>query len=142
MSAKKVYGFLYQAFIFSVIMLVSNFISSKLPFPMPASVVGLILLFTLLSLKIVKLEQVETLGTSLTSLISFLFVPSGISVINSLGIMEKSGVQIVLVIVIATITLLAITGLFAQLLVGKNSLTQFTPTKEKENIHHNEEKIA
>ncbi len=59
------------------------------PIPIPASVVGLVLLFVLLCLKVIKLEQVETLGTSLTSLIGFLFVPSGISVMNSLGVMRR-----------------------------------------------------
>lgn len=112
MSATKVYGFLSQAFIFATVMFVSNLISMYLPIPMPASVIGLVLLFVLLTTKIVKLEQVEQLGTSLTGLISFLFVPSGISVIQSLGVMQEVGVQVVGVIIIATIMLLATTGLF------------------------------
>lgn len=112
MSAKKVYGFLTQAFIFAVIMLISNGIAAIVPIPIPASVVGLVLLFVLLCLKVIKLEQVETLGTSLTSLIGFLFVPSGISVMNSLGVMRQYGVQIALVILLATIILLGATGLF------------------------------
>lgn len=117
MSAKKVYGFLTQAFIFAVIMMVSNMIAAFVPIPIPASVVGLVLLFLLLCLKVIKLEQVETLGTSLTSLIGFLFVPSGISVMNSLGVMRQYGLQIVLVILLATIILLGATGLFSQLIL-------------------------
>ncbi|MDF9415257.1 antiholin-like murein hydrolase modulator LrgA [Bacillus altitudinis] len=117
MSATKVYGFLSQAFIFATVMFVSNLISMYLPIPMPASVIGLVLLFILLTTKIVKLEQVEQLGSSLTGLISFLFVPSGISVIQSLGVMREVGVQVVGVIIIATIMLLAATGLFSQLLM-------------------------
>ncbi|MEK5498230.1 antiholin-like murein hydrolase modulator LrgA [Bacillus sp. FSL M8-0077] len=117
MSATKVYGFLSQAFIFATVMFVSNLISMYLPIPMPASVIGLVLLFILLTTKIVKLEHVEQLGSSLTGLISFLFVPSGISVIQSLGVMQEVGVQVVGVIIIATIMLLAATGLFSQLLM-------------------------
>ncbi|MXI40493.1 antiholin LrgA, partial [Escherichia coli] len=45
MSATKVYGFLSQAFIFATVMFVSNLISMYLPIPMPASVIGLVLLF-------------------------------------------------------------------------------------------------
>ena len=95
MSAKKVYGFLTQAFIFAVIMLISNIIAAIVPIPIPASVVGLVLIISPLCLKVIKLEQVETLGTSLTSLIGFLFVPSGISVMNSIGVMQQYGLQIV-----------------------------------------------
>ncbi|AMM98214.1 MULTISPECIES: antiholin-like murein hydrolase modulator LrgA [Bacillus] len=128
MSATKVYGFLSQAFIFATVMFVSNLISMYLPIPMPASVIGLVLLFVLLTTKIVKLEQVEQLGTSLTGLISFLFVPSGISVIQSLGVMQEVGVQVVGVIIIATIMLLAATGLFSQLLLQLSE----KPQKRKE----------
>ncbi|CAM3219974.1 antiholin-like murein hydrolase modulator LrgA [Vagococcus fessus] len=117
MSKQKTYSFLQQAFIFAAIMLVSNFIVQFLPFPMPTSVMGLVLLFICLCLKIVKLEQVEGLGNSLTSLISFLFVPSGISVINSLGLMKEYGFQIVSIIVIATVILLAVTGWSASFLL-------------------------
>ncbi|MCO4849772.1 antiholin-like murein hydrolase modulator LrgA [Bacillus vallismortis] len=146
MSAKKVYGFLTQAFIFAVIMLISNMIAAIVPIPIPASVVGLVLLFLLLCLKVIKLEQVETLGTSLTSLIGFLFVPSGISVMNSLGVMQQYGLQIVLVILLATIILLGTTGLFSQLILslsGKRKTAANMKTKpaqsppnNKELVHH------
>ena len=62
---------------------------------MPASVIGMVLLFIGLCTKVVKLEQVEGLGNSLSTVITFLFVPSGISLVNSLGIMQQFGVQII-----------------------------------------------
>ncbi|NTU24768.1 antiholin-like murein hydrolase modulator LrgA [Bacillus tequilensis] len=144
MSAKKVYGFLTQAFIFAVIMLVSNMIAAIVPIPIPASVVGLVLLFLLLCLKVIKLEQVETLGTSLTSLIGFLFVPSGISVMNSLGVMQQYGLQIVLVILLATIILLGATGLFSQLILslsGKHKTEADMKTKTVQNPQNNKELV-
>ncbi|MGX7014097.1 antiholin-like murein hydrolase modulator LrgA [Vagococcus silagei] len=102
--------FLSQAFIFSFILLISNGISAILPFPMPASVIGLILLFIALSTHVVKLEQVESVGNKLSAILSFLFVPSGISLINSLDIMRTSGLQILLIIFVATFVLLALIG--------------------------------
>lgn len=45
METKKIYTFLQQAFVFAFIMLLANLIVGILPFPMPASVMGLILLF-------------------------------------------------------------------------------------------------
>nr|WGD68648.1 antiholin-like murein hydrolase modulator LrgA [Bacillus subtilis] len=145
MSAKKVYGFLTQAFIFAVIMLVSNMIAAIVPIPIPASVVGLVLLFLLLCLKVIKLEQVETLGTSLTSLIGFLFVPSGISVMNSLGVMRQYGtLQIVLVILLATIILLGATGLFSQLILslsGKRKTEADMKTKTVQSPQNNNELV-
>jgi holin-like protein len=120
MSTKKVYGFMMQAFIFTIIMLVSNLIAAKLPIPMPASVIGMIILFVLLCTKVVKLEQVEDLGMALNAKIGFFFVPAGISVINSLGLMQKYGIQICAVIFAATVILLGVTGLFSDMLLGKS----------------------
>jgi len=117
MSSKKASEFIMQAIIFSVIMIVSNFIADKLPIPMPASVIGMVILFILLCTKVIKLEQVEGLGMSLNSKIGFFFVPAGISVINSLGLMQKYGIAICLVIFVATVILLGVTGLFSDMLL-------------------------
>lgn len=112
----KVSSFLNQAFIFALVMLVSNGISYLSPIPLPASVVGLILLFLALCTGIVKLEQVEALGTRLTSIMSFLFVPSGISLINSMDLMKSYGIQIIFVIIAATLILMAAIGWSGELL--------------------------
>ena len=78
------YSIFQQALTIAVILLISKIIESFMPIPMPASVIGLVLLFIALCTGIVKLGQVETVGTALTNNIGFLFVPAGISVINSL----------------------------------------------------------
>lgn len=115
---KKVYSFLQQAFVFALIMLISNGIAKVLPIAVPPSLIGMLLLFGALCLGIVKLEQVEGLADSLSSVITFLFVPSGISLVNSLGIMKTSGIQIIAVILIATLALMAATGWGSSLLLG------------------------
>ncbi|STP99116.1 sensor histidine kinase, lytK [Enterococcus faecalis] len=115
---KKVYSFLQQAAVFAIIMLIANGLAFISPIPMPASVIGMVLLFIGLCTKVVKLEQVEGLGNSLSTVITFLFVPSGISLVNSLGIMQQFGVQIVFVILVATLALLATTGWTGQMTIA------------------------
>lgn len=120
---------LNQIFIFSAIMLISNGLAFISPIPMPSSVIGLILLFTALSTNFIKLEQVETLGGYLTSIIAFLFVPSGISLINSLDILKVYGWQIMTIIFVATFIILAATGWAAtQLLHLKERTARKEPT--------------
>ena len=92
---EKTYNVFQQALTLAVILLISKIIESFIPIPMPASVIGLVLLFIALCTGIVKLGQVESVGTALTNNISFLFVPAGISVINSLPILSKSPVLII-----------------------------------------------
>ena len=114
------YSIFQQALTFAVILLISKIIESFIPIPMPASVIGLVLLFIALCTGIVKLGQVETVGTALTNNIGFLFVPAGISVINSLPILKQSPILIILLIIISTLLLLICTGFASQLLVTKS----------------------
>ena len=60
------YSIFQQALTIAVILLISKIIESFMPIPMPASVIGLVLLFIALCTGIVKLGQVETVGTALT----------------------------------------------------------------------------
>lgn len=126
-TSGRVYHFFQQALTLAVILFISKIIEVVMPIPMPASVIGLVLLFIALCTGIVKLEQVESVGTALTNNISFLFVPAGISVINSLPILSKSPILIILLIIISTIFLLVCTGYASQLLVTKSLF----PSKEK-----------
>ncbi len=117
MDKKKIYGFLEQAFVYALILLISNGIASISPIPLPPSLIGLVLLFSALCLKIVKLEQVEGLGNSFSKIISFLFVPSGISLINSLDIMAKYGFQIMTLIIIGILVLFVTIAFSSSLLL-------------------------
>ncbi len=114
---KKVNNFFHQVLTISIVLLISHVIESFMPIPMPASVIGLVLMFIALTTGIIKLEQVEAVGTALTNNIGFLFVPAGISVINSLGILSTSPILIILLIIISTILLLVCTGIFSQLII-------------------------
>ncbi|MBO0475505.1 antiholin-like murein hydrolase modulator LrgA [Vagococcus sp. DIV0080] len=117
MEKKKVYGFLEQAFIYALILLIANGIASISPIPLPPSLIGMVLLFLALCLNIIKLEQVEGLGNNLSKIISFLFVPSGISLITSLDIMAKYGVQIMSLIFIGILVLFVTIGYSSTLLL-------------------------
>ena len=64
-----------------------------------------------------KLGQVEKVGTALTNNIGFLFVPAGISVVNSLGIISASPILIIGLIIISTVLLLVCTGFASQIIM-------------------------
>lgn len=91
---QKVSKILVQMAIFSGVLFVSDVISSFLPLPIPASVIGIILLFLALHTGIIKLAWVEDLGETFIANISFLFVPSSISLITSLDIIKGQELKI------------------------------------------------
>ncbi|WP_278364500.1 CidA/LrgA family protein [Leuconostoc lactis] len=102
---------LTQFLIFSAILLVSYLISLGMSvilpqFPVPTPLIGLILLFLCLTSGLVRLEQVEKLSQNLLGMIGLLFVPSGISLANSLHLFREEGIKIIVVVILATIILL------------------------------------
>lgn len=136
MTNKKTYNFFHQVIVLSVILLISKIIESFMPIPMPASVIGLVLLFICLCTGIVKLGQVETVGTALTDNIGLLFVPAGISVVKSLGLISEHPFLIIGLIFISTLLLLLCTGFFTQMIVaateGKQAKVKDKEKREKE----------
>lgn len=117
---KKTYSIMYQSVVIGAIILISKVIELLVPFTMPSSVIGLVLLFVALCLKIVKLEQVEKVGDALVDNIGLFFVPAGISVINSFELLKANFVLDILLIFISTVLLLLGTGWVTQLLLKFN----------------------
>ncbi len=109
-TEKKDAPILIQMGIFAGVLFVSSLISPLFPasFPVPVPVIGLVLLYLLLTLHIVKVEWVEKFANFMISMIAFLFVPSGIQLTASLDIMKSQGIQIIVAIVISTVILLVV----------------------------------
>lgn len=134
MTTEKTYNFFHQVSVISIVLLISKMIESFMPIPMPASVIGLILLFICLCTGIIKLGQVEKVGTALTDNIGLLFVPAGISVVKSLGLIAENPVLILGLIFISTLLLLLCTGFFSQVIV-KLTDSKVKEQKAKETKH-------
>lgn len=119
-NKKKSAPILIQMGIFAGVLFVASLISALFPknFPVPTPVIGLVMLYLLLTFHIVKLEWVDNFGGFMISLIGFLFVPSGVSLATSLDIMKAEGLQIIAVVIISTILMLVITAYTARLLIA------------------------
>lgn len=109
-----------QMGIYAVILFISYLLASLLPqsFPIPTPVIGLMLLYTLLSCHVIKVEWVDSLGTTLIGLIGFLFVPSGISLAQNLDLFAEEGIKVLVVILLSTIILLVVISYTARFMIS------------------------
>ncbi len=117
---KKSAPIFIQLSIYAAILLVSQLISDLLPksLPIPSTVIGLILMYLLLTSHLIKLEWVDSLASLLISMIGFMFVPSGISLAANLGIMKAEGLQLVIVICLSTIIMLVVVTYVTSLILN------------------------
>ena len=81
--------YIYQALVIAAVTFAAELLKFILPFPFPASIYGLIILFTLLKSGILKLSQVEDVGGLLLELMPLLLVPTSVSFITSLDAVQR-----------------------------------------------------
>jgi len=91
-----------QAGVVCAICWISLCIEQVLPFAMPASIIGMLLLLLLLTLRLVKLDWVQDLADVLLGNLQFLFVPALVSIVQYLDVLRESWAAIVIVCVVTT----------------------------------------
>lgn len=123
---KNVLLFLSQLFLLWAIYQISSFIVGILHLPIPASVLGMILLYILLSSGIIQIQHIEKGASFLIRHLALFFVPFAVGLMNYAGLIKTSGMQLLLMIAGSTIIGLLITA----------GLTQSLSRREKERTHH------
>ncbi len=81
-----------------------------LPFPIPASIYGMVLLLLALKLGIVRTEQVKKTGNFLTGIFPLLFVPGAVGVMEQAAVLRESWPAIVIALIPVTLLVFAVTG--------------------------------
>ena len=89
-----------------------------IPLPVPASIYGMVLMFTALSLKIVKLEQVGEAGHFLTSLLPVLFVAPLVSLMDCWPLLRENLLPLAVITAVTTVTTFAAAGFVTKWTMG------------------------
>ena len=90
-----------------------------LPLPIPASVYGLMLLFTALCFGLVKVEQVKEAGGFLTSVLPLLFVAPTVGIVEHWALIRAQLLPIALLLVASTALTFGIAGRVTGFLMKK-----------------------
>ncbi|NOU98073.1 CidA/LrgA family holin-like protein [Paenibacillus sp. LMG 31456] len=108
-----------QVLLFIVLARISNLIVAWLHIPVPGSIIGIIILFTLLKLKVLRLDWIEYGSKWLLSEMLLFFIPSTVAIINYKNLVIHSGFRIAIIILCSTIAVMICTGLMGQLFMGR-----------------------
>ena len=95
-----------------------------LPLPIPASVYGLVLLFTALMTGIIKLENVEKAATFLIATMSIYFIAPSVSLMTVIADYVDSLLGIVVICCASTVLVMVVTGKVSQLIMEKSKPTE------------------
>lgn len=114
--------------------LFGEIVKAVLPFPIPASIYGMVLLFISLELKIIKLEQISSVAHYFISIMLIFFIMPAVSIMDSFSLIKNHVFEILIAIIIPTILVVIVTGLVTQKV---EKLSMKHQKKEGEIVHEN-----
>ncbi len=94
-----------------------------IPLPIPASIYGIVLLFLFLELGILPERAVADTGMFLVNIMPLLFIPAAVGLMDSWGILKSSWVLYLVVVVVSTIVVMAVSGCVTQLVLKRRHKT-------------------
>lgn len=124
--------YLVQIGIIGAICAVAELLYVLLPFPIPASVYGLVLLFVLLMTGIVKLPQIEETADFLLLIMPVLFLEPSVKLMTALPILKGQAVRLFLLCIVSTCVTIMVTGVTAQVLIRRKRRRQERSDMQKE----------
>lgn len=107
---------------FCIILLVSflgEVLYELLPFPIPASVYGLILMLAALNSGILKVSHVRETALFLIEIMPVMFIPAGVGLISSWEVLKPIVVPIAVITVLTTVIVMAVTGRVTQMVIRR-----------------------
>lgn len=92
----------------------------------PGTIIGLLLLITVLMTGKLSMDYVDDVGTFLSNNMAFFFIPAAVSVIEHMDVLSETILQILVIIVISTV--LSFLAIYASVLV----CLKFSKKEDKE----------
>lgn len=111
--------YIKQCLIILVLSLIGEVLKYLLPLPIPASIYGMVLLFTGLMTGLIKLEEVKETGTFLIEIMPLMFIPAGVGLMTSWGTLKAIIVPVSIITVITIITVMIAAGRVSQAIIRR-----------------------
>jgi holin-like protein len=118
--------YLFQFTILCVITFIGELLNIVIPLPIPASIYGLVILFTALCTKVIKLEYIEDTANFFLSIMPLLFIPPTVSLMTKWDILKDSIIGLLITCILSTVFVMGITGRIAQRLMSGRRRRQKT----------------
>lgn len=121
MPSRHFYNYIKALFLFIkgfiviiAFLIIGKLINHFLNIPIPGSIIGLLLLFTALSLKIIDINIVEPASHTLLKYMTLFFVPAGVGLMNYIDILSNNWLAIIISSLISTMIVIICIGLSYQ----------------------------
>ncbi len=105
---------------FGIILLITflgEILHALLPIPVPAGIYGIVLLFAGLKIGLIPLDEVKDASKFLINIMPLMFIPAAVGLMDTWEIIAPSWLQFILVTVITTVVVMAVSGMVTQAVI-------------------------
>ena len=111
--------YIKQFLIILSISFAGELLSELIPFPIPASIYGIVILFAGLITKIIPYESVKETGHFLVEIMPVMFIPAAVGLMEAWGIIKNSWIQYIVLTIVTTVLVMGVAGKVTQFVVEK-----------------------
>lgn len=106
--------YLRQLLIILIFSFAGEVLHYLVPIQIPASIYGLVLLFIGLMTGLIQLSQVQETAKFLIEIMPMMFIPAGVGLLESWGVLKPILVPVILILVVSTVFVMGVSGLVTQ----------------------------
>ena len=107
--------YMKQLCIIMAVAFAGEVLKALLPFPIPASIYGLVLMLLLLISGILPLSAVEDTADFLVSIMPVMFIPAAVGLLDAWPALQPVLVPVTVIMVLTTVIVMVVTGRLTQL---------------------------
>lgn len=111
--------YLIQFLIIIAFSFVGELLHYCLPLPIPASIYGIVVLFVALEMKWIKVKDIRETSGFLIAVMPVMFIPAAVGLMDSWQSIGSHWLQYVVVTVVSTFVVMAVSGWFAQFVIRR-----------------------
>lgn len=109
--------YIVQFEIIIAISLVGELLNHIIPLPIPASIYGMVILFTALCTGLIKLSAVKETGKFLIYIMPMMFIPATVGLLESWSVMQEFLTAIIVISLVSTVLVMVFTGHVTQFII-------------------------
>ena len=106
--------YLRQLLIILIFSFAGEVLHYLVPIQIPARIYGLVLLFIGLMTGLIQLSQVQETAKFLIEIMPMMFIPAGVGLLESWGVLKPILVPVILILVVSTVLVMGVSGLVTQ----------------------------
>lgn len=112
--------YLRQFLLIAALSFIGELMHYIIPLPVPASIYGMVLLFIGLMTDWIRIDSVREVGKFLIEIMPVMFIPAGVGLMASWGVLSPILVPAAVITVVTIVTVMVATGWSSQIVIRRD----------------------